>query len=406
MTSPVASTRQQSPGVWADLVGQTRVVDQLRGAAAAAREVVDGRGPGTGMTHAWVFTGPPGSGRSTAALAFAAALQCTTPGVEPGCGHCHACRTVLDGTHPDVEVVRPPGLHHLTDDIRHLVRGAVLSPVSGRWQVVIVEDADRLEGPDLAWRPANALLKAIEEPALRTVWILCAPSLEDVLPTIRSRCRPVGLVTPPAEAVAEVLVRRDGVDPATAAFAARAAQSHVGRARRLALDEASRLRRAEVLRIPASLVDVGACLVAAANLVEAADEEAQAATVDRDAAETDALAMALGQGSSRGLDAQGRAQLKDLEKQHKRRATRTQRDILDLALLDLVGFYRDVLVTQLGAQVEPANVDVARDIATVARASTPERTLQRVDAIMACRAAVASNVAPLLAVEALTLALR
>ncbi len=223
-------------GVWADLVGQARVVDQLRAAALAAREVVDGTGPGLGMTHAWVFTGPPGSGRSTAALAFAAALQCTTPGTEPGCGQCHACRTVQDGTHPDVEVVRPPGLHHLTDDIRHLVRGAVLSPASGRWQVVVVEDADRLEGPDLAWRPANALLKAIEEPAPRTVWILCAPSLEDVLPTIRSRCRPIGLVTPAPEAVAEVLVRRDGIDPATAAFAARAAQSHVGRARRLALD--------------------------------------------------------------------------------------------------------------------------------------------------------------------------
>ncbi len=395
-----------APGVWADLVGQTRVVDQLRAAAVSAREVVAGTGPGIGMTHAWVFTGPPGSGRSTAALSFAAALQCTNADSAPGCGHCHACRTTLEGTHPDVEVVRPPGLHHLTDEIRHLVRNAVLSPASGRWQVVVVEDADRLEGPDLAWRPANALLKAIEEPAPRTVWILCAPSLEDVLPTIRSRCRPIGLVTPPVDAVADVLVRRDGVDPATAAFAARAAQSHVGRARRLALDEGSRLRRAEVLRIPAALADVGACLVAAANLVDAADEEAEAATAGRDAAETDAMAVALGQGSSRGLDAQGRSQLKDLDKQHKRRATRTQRDILDLALLDLVGFYRDVLVQQLDAPVGIANVDVAREIDTVARASTAERTLQRVDAIFACRAAVASNVAPLLAVEALTLALR
>ncbi|HYT25984.1 MAG TPA: DNA polymerase III subunit delta', partial [Actinomycetota bacterium] len=131
-------------GVWADLVGQTRVVEQLRLAASSAREIVDGTGPGGAMTHAWVFTGPPGSGRSTAALAFAAALQCTTTDEAPGCGHCHACRTALEGTHPDVEVVRPPGLHHLTDDIRHLVREAVLSPANGRWQVVVVEDADRL----------------------------------------------------------------------------------------------------------------------------------------------------------------------------------------------------------------------------------------------------------------------
>jgi DNA polymerase III subunit delta' len=401
-------TGQVREGVWADLVGQDRAVDALQAAALAAREVVEQAGPGLGMTHAWVLTGPPGSGRSTAALAFAAALQCLSRPADggPGCGTCHACRTSLGGSHPDVEVVRPPGLHHLTEDIRHLVRRAVMSPAAGRWQVVVIEDADRLEGPDLAWRPANALLKAIEEPAPRTVWILCAPSLQDVLPTLRSRCRPIGLVTPSASAVAEVLVRRDGVDPSTAAFAARAAQSHVGRARRLALDEGSRLRRAEVLRIPAALSDLGACLTAAANLVDAADEEAQAATSHRDSTETDALALALGQGSSRGLDAQGRAQLKDLEKQHKRRATRTQRDILDLALLDLVGFYRDVLVHQLGAPVEVANVDVAGELEQVARASTPERTLQRVEAILACRSMVASNVAPLLAVEAMTLALR
>ena len=391
--------------VWEDLVGQERVVEQLAAAALSAREVVDGTGPGTGMTHAWLLTGPPGSGRSTAAMAFGAALQCTDP-LEAGCGRCHACRTALAGNHPDVEVVRPPGLHHLTEDIRRLVRRAALSPANGRWQVVVVEDADRLEGPDLTWRPANVLLKAIEEPALRTVWVLCAPSLEDVLPTIRSRCRQLGLVTPRPAAVADVLVRRDGVDAVTAAFAARAAQSHIGRARRLALDEGSRLRRAEVLDIPASLVDVGSCLVAAANLVDAADEEAVAATAGRDAAETDALALALGQGSSRGVDAQGRAQLKDLERQHKRRATRTQRDILDLALLDLAGFYRDVLTVQLDAPVEVANADVAGAIRRVAEASTPERTLQRIEAVLGCRALVAGNVAPLLAVEAMTLALR
>jgi DNA polymerase III subunit delta' len=401
-----------SAAVWDDLVGQRRAVAQLAAAAQAAREVVAGTGPGEGMTHAWVFTGPPGSGRSTAALAFAAALQCTTgtrpgdPPADPGCGSCHACRTTVEGTHPDVEVVRPPGLHHLTDEIRLLVRRASLSPAAGRWQVLVVEDADRLEGPDLAWRPANSLLKAIEEPPPRTVWVLCAPSLEDVLPTIRSRCRSVVLVTPPAAAVAEVLVRRDGVDEAMAAFAARAAQCHVGRARRLALDEGSRLRRAEVLRIPGALSDVGSCLVAAANLVDAAAEEAVAAGGDRDQVESEAMALALGKGSSRGLDAQGRAQLKDLEKQHKRRATRTQRDILDLALLDLVAFYRDVLVVQLGARVPSANVDVEPQIRAVAAAGTAERTLQRVDTILQCRSAVASNVAPLLAVEAMTLALR
>ena len=392
--------------VWDDLVGQERIVEQLKSAARAAREVVAGAGPGLGMTHAWVFTGPPGSGRSTAARAFAAALQCSDDAADPGCGSCHACQTALGGTHPDVQLVRPPGLHHLTDDIRQLVRRAALSPSDGRWQVVIIEDADRLEGPDLAWRPANSLLKAIEEPSPRTVWILCAPSLEDVLPTIRSRCRPMVLRTPPPQAVADVLMRRDGVDQAMASFAARAAGSHVGRARRLATDEASRLRRAEILKMPGQMVSVGACLTAAANLVDAAEEEASAATVARDSAETDRLSLALGQGSSKGLDAGSRAQLKDLEKQQKRRATRTQRDILDLALLELVAFYRDVLTIQLGARVPLANVDVETAIRSSARGSHPERTLERIEAILACREALASNVAPLLATEAMTLLLR
>ena len=392
--------------VWDDLVGQERVVDQLQASAAAAREVVSGTGPGLGMTHAWVFTGPPGSGRSTAARAFAAALQCTDETTEAGCGQCHACLTALGGTNPDVELVRPPGLHHLTDDIRHLVRRAALSPSGARWQVVIIEDADRLEGPDLAWRPANSLLKAIEEPSPRTVWILCAPSLEDVLPTIRSRCRPIVLRTPPPDAVAEVLVRRDGVDRAMASFAARAAQSHVGRARRLATDEASRLRRAEILKIPNQIVNVGACLPAAATLVDAAEEEAGAATSARDSAEHERLSVALGQGSSKGLDAGSRAQLKDLEKQQKRRATRTQRDILDLALLELVAYYRDVLVIQLESRVPLANVDVESALLATARGSHAERTLERIESILACREALASNVAPLLAAEAMTLALR
>lgn len=388
--------------VWDDLVGQRRAVVRLQHAAAAAAEVVDASGPGHGMTHAWLITGPPGSGRSLVARAFAAALQCP----DGGCGTCHSCQTVRAGTHADVEVVRPTGLHYLLDPIRGLVRRAALSPAGRRWQVVVVEDADRLEGPDQQWRGANALLKAIEEPTPRTVWILCAPSLEDVLPTIRSRCVHIGLVTPPAAAVAEVLVRRDGVDAAMAAFAARAAQSHVGRAKRLATDEAARLRRAEVLRLPTHLTGVGPCLTAAANVVDAAEEEAAAVTGPLDAAESDELARALGKGSSRGLDRQGKAQLEDLKKQQKRRATRALRDVLDLSLLDLMGFYRDVLAVQLGADVALVNTDVERDVRTVAGATTAERTLQRLDAVTACREQLAGNVAPLLAVEALTLSLR
>src|SRR5690349_13888635 len=155
------------------------------------------------MTHAWLFTGPPGSGRSNAALAFAAALQCE----QGGCGTCHSCHSVEIGAHPDVNVTRTEKLSIGVDEVRELVRFSALSPAGQRWQIMVVEDADRLTEPAV-----NALLKAIEEPSERTVWLLCAPTVEDVLPTIRSRSRLVVLATPSAEDVAAFLVRADGID--------------------------------------------------------------------------------------------------------------------------------------------------------------------------------------------------
>ena len=374
--------------VWADVVGQEHVVAALDAVATT----------GVGMTHAWLFTGPPGSGRSTAARAFAGALQCG----QHGCGSCDVCHTTLTGTHADLHVVGTRALSIGVDTARELVQRGARFPATGRWQVLLIEDADRLTEP-----AANALLKAIEEPTPRTVWLLCAPSLEDVIPTIRSRCRHVLLRTPPIDAVADVLMRRDGIPAAMAAFAARASQGHIGRARRLATDEQARLRRHAVLEVPLALSGLGSCIAAAAALVEAATDEAKDATTATDARETDELARALGAGSTgRGMPAGSAAALKDLERQQKRRATRTQRDFPDRALLDLASFYRDVLVVQSRADVDLVNEELRPAVTKVASSSVSEQTLRRIQAILAARDAVDANVAPLLAVEAMTVALR
>jgi DNA polymerase-3 subunit delta' len=423
--------------VFDDLVGQERVVALLRAASISAAEVVWTREmgmlaalddapavlpdavapavPGAAMTHAWLFTGPPGSGRSVAARAFAAALQCTAVDLEPGCGVCLGCHTVLAGTHADVEVVTPQGLSLGVREARELVARAALMPAGRHWQVILIEDADRLtEGA------ANVLLKTIEEPSPRTVWLLCVPSAQDLVITIRSRCRVVALRTPPTDAVASVLVSRDGVSPVMADFAARAAQGHVGRARRLATDATARDRRHAVLQLPSALTDVGRCLAAADALVKAVHAEAADATSLLDDAETTSYkeafgeggtATGVGRGSSGGAAARGAlrsaaAALKELEGRQKSRATRTQRDALDRALTDLAGFYRDVLVVQLGAGVDIANVDEAEAISALAGSSSAESTVRRLSAVLNCRTSLEANANPLLTVEALTLALR
>jgi DNA polymerase III subunit delta' len=392
--------------VFDQLVGQQPVIEQLQRAAQAARREVGGADTGTGaMTHAWLFTGPPGSGRSVAARAFAAALQCTDTSGPAGCGHCEACAQALGGTHVDVSVVVPEGLSLGVAEVRGIVDHSYRRPAQGRWLVTVIEDSDRM--PEYA---SNALLKAIEEPPPRGVLLLCAPSVEDVLPTIRSRCRLVQLRTPPVDAVVQVLVD-SGVDAAMASFAAAASQGHIGRARRLATDEEARRERRDVLALPRSLSGVAAALTAARDLVDAAQAESSRLTSTRDEDERASLATALGAGATGkgytgGTPRGGAGALKELEKRQKSRGTRTQRDALDRALVDLAAFYRDVLQVQLGTGTPLVHVDLAEQASTIARATTPESTLRRIDAVLACRAAVEANVAPLLAVEALALQLR
>ncbi|HEV7710221.1 MAG TPA: DNA polymerase III subunit delta' [Asanoa sp.] len=389
--------------VFADLVGQEEAVETLRRAAAGAAAILDGSGTGSAMTHAWIFTGPPGSGRSVAARAFAAALQCAT-GV--GCGECRGCHTTLGGTHADVRMVTPDGLSIGVSEMRALVLRAASSPTGGRWQAVVIEDADRLTE-----QAGNALLKAIEEPPPRTVFLLCTPSThpDDISVTIRSRCRVVTLRQPPAAAVASVLASRDGIEPDTAAWAAAAAQGHVGRARRLARDVDARRRREAVLAVPRRLTGVGACFDAASALIESAEAEAASVVSDVDTSERSALEMALGAGGTgRGTAGATRGsagQLKELEKRQKSRATRAQRDALDRALVDLAGFYRDVLVRTLSAPVPPVHTDAVSLAEAAARKWSPDDALRRLEAVLECRTAIDANVKPRIAVEAMMLSL-
>ncbi|MFD4725145.1 DNA polymerase III subunit delta' [Streptomyces seoulensis] len=397
--------------VWDDLVGQEKVGVALEAAARDADALVTAATEGrpapeaSKMTHAWLFTGPPGAGRNQAARAFAAALQCVSPdralGGTPGCGFCDGCHTALLGTHADVSSVAAVGAEILVKDMRDTVRKSYTSPANGRWQIILVEDAERLNE-----KSANAVLKAVEEPAPRTVWLLCAPSIEDVLPTIRSRCRHLNLRTPPVAAVADMLVRRDGVEPEVAAAAARATQGHVDRARRLATDPEARRRRASVLKLPLRVEEVGGCLKAAQELVDAAAEDAKQLAEEMDGKETDELKAALGAAQGGRMPRGTAGVMKDLEDMQKRRRTRTQRDSLDVALGDLTGFYRDVLALQLGSRVAIANEDAEDALQRIAGAGSPESTLRRIEAIAACRDALDRNVAPLLAVEAMTMALR
>jgi DNA polymerase-3 subunit delta' len=377
--------------VWRDVIGQDDAVATLQRAASE---------PGA-MTHAWLLTGPPGSGRSVAARAFAAALQCPSG----GCGGCRECRTAMDGSHADVDVIATEGLSIKVSLIRDLVQLAALRPSVGRWRIIIVEDADRLTAFSDA--PANALLKALEEPTPRTVWILCAPSLEDVIITLRSRSRHVRLRTPPVEAVADLLHRRDGVEMPMAMYAARAAQSHVGLARRLARDEGARIRRRDVVALATKIRGVGDAIDAAADLAKIAEEESGAASSERDAAEKQRLMEVLGADpSARTQPPHIRSQLAALEKEQKTRATRYTRDVLDRSLVDLLSVYRDAMILHSGAQLALVNQDHMAAVQQLAGSMGPEQLLLSMDAIGTARERIGLNVAPLLALEAMAISLR
>lgn len=421
--------------VWDSLVGQGQAVDVLMKAAWASRigdatvaqpeGSADPRAEGLStqaMAQAWLITGPPGSGRSNAALAFAAALECT--GETPGCGTCNECRSVIARVHPDVRHLDAVGVTITVEETRAMVADSYTFPSIGRRRVIIIEDADRM-----LERTTNVLLKAIEEPPAETVWILIAPSAEDMLPTIRSRCRHVALVVPPAQAVAELLQNRYAVEPEQALHFARAAQSHIGRAAGLATDAETRDHRQLTIRAALGVQSTGEAVLAAMRLFNGYedsegkkareqeakaygkahpdDEEAQDPSLTaEEKGERKDLKRQLGVETSRELKPAQRGMWRDLIKMQEKRRTRAVRDRLDLALLDLLAVYRDVLTVQVGAQVPLVNEDFSAQITQVAASTSPLLTVHRMDAISTARERLAANVAPQLALEAMFVSLR
>ena len=376
--------------VYDDLVGQDHITTILKGAVDASR---NSEVESQEMTHAWLFTGPPGSGRSSAAVAFAQALVCANN----GCGTCNECRSAKSGSHPDIEIIRTEGLSIKIEEVRELLTRVAWAPSMGGWRVVVMEDADRLTES-----AANALLKAIEEPGNRTVWLLCAPTLHDVLPTVRSRCRHIQLHTPSDEAVATVLINRDGIPEQMAHFAARVSQGHIGRAKYLALNESVRSNRRTIMHLPLQLNSLAAAFKAAQTLVDLATTSANESSEVRDEKEVNALQEAYGKGATgRGMASGAAKAVKELEKEQKSRSTRMVRDSIDGALLDIATFYRDVMMVQSGNAGALINTDMVDEINAYAAKHPPHTTVSKMSAIMDARTNLAHNAAPLLTCEAL-----
>lgn len=374
--------------IWSELLGQPEAVSQLRQAVS---------NKDAGLQHAWLLTGPPGSGRSNAATAFAAALLCE----KAGCGQCKSCRMVSSGSHPDVSVLATEKVIISIEEIRQLVASSHFGGSVGKYQIMIIEDADRMSE-----RSSNVLLKALEEPPAGTVWLLCAPSEADMLPTIRSRVRRVALKQPSTQTVADLLVARDGIERSLALQVAAEAQGHIGMALRLATSTDARARRKETLMSSMQIDSIPKAMATAERWLELAKKDAEAITIERDGQERADLLATLGIPEGGTVPPALRSDIKALEEAQKRRATRSLRDGIDRILVDLMSLYRDVLTIQLGADAELVNQELKDQLDELASSTTSTHTISKLEAMSLARVRIGANVRDLMVLESLAIQLR
>ncbi len=362
------------PKVFRDVVSQPEAISTLL--SEISHE-------GRDIHHAWLFTGPPGSGRSQLALAFAAALLCA----DGGCGDCNSCQMIQSRSHPDVQVLNTERVLISIDEVTEFIEKSIQMPAIGKFRIMVIEDADRMSE-----RTSNLLLKSLEEPPKGTIWMICAPSEADLLPTIRSRVRRVQLKVPTVDAVAQLLVEKYGIATELAHNSASQAQSHVGMARRLATNAGARDRRTQALKAVLSITDIPSAMYVSETLAKLAESDGAQLTAEQDETERKELLLSLGVSEESKLNPSSRAQLRRLEESQKRRATRSKRDGLDRILIDLMGLYRDVLAVQLGTGGPLINVDLVKEITKLANESTQAQSIHNIEQIEKTRYRMDRNV--------------
>ncbi len=375
--------------VWDAIVGQDKVVAQLSAIASGDHKA---------LAQSWLICGPPGSGRSNVARAFAAALESPDHGMndEPT----GTTRQVLAGTHPDVTVLATDKVTIGIDEVREVIGISEQTPSLSPWRIILIEDVDRMME-----RTTNVLLKEIEEPSEHTIWLLCAPSPQDVLPTIRSRTRIVSLAVPSLAAVARFLEQRDHVDAHLAKRAARLSEGHIGIARMYARDDQVMSDRDELIVGVLALTKASDAVLLAGRLIDSAQVQA-AADVERQATAQEAdFRRVNGLGEKDRIPPKLRGAYNAIGKKDelRRRTTRRSRDVLDRALNSIASIYRDVAVLQNNAEDAAGliNLENRTAITELSARLTRRQTVDRLGCVAVARRRLAGNGNPTLVLEAL-----